>query len=176
MPRNLDSYRQKRDFSATPEPSGDAAGADDERTARFVVQEHHARSLHWDLRLERDGALASWAVPKGIPPDPRKNHLAVRTEDHPIEYLDFHGEIPAGEYGAGTMAIWDSGTYDTHKWRDKEVMVPFHGERLQGRYVLFRTDEKNWMIHRMDPRPIRTGSRCRSGSSRCWRASGRCRR
>jgi bifunctional non-homologous end joining protein LigD len=79
MPSNLDSYRRKRDFSTTPEPSGDAAGAADERTARFVVQEHHARSLHWDLRLERDGVLASWAVPKGIPPDPRKNHLAVRT-------------------------------------------------------------------------------------------------
>jgi bifunctional non-homologous end joining protein LigD len=151
MPSNLDSYRRKRDFSATPEPSGDAAGAADERTARFVVQEHHARSLHWDLRLERDGVLASWAVPKGIPPDPRKNHLAVRTEDHPLEYLEFHGEIPAGEYGAGTMKIWDSGTYETHKWRDKEVMVTFHGERVQGRYVLFRTDEKNWMIHRMDP-------------------------
>src|SRR3954453_5862194 len=151
MPRNLDPYRRKRNFSATPEPSGDAPEAAVERTARFVVQEHHARSLHWDLRLERDGALASWAVPKGIPPDPRKNHLAVRTEDHPIGYLDFHGEIPAGENGAGTMAIWDSGTYDTHKWRAKDVMVTFHGERLQGRYVLFRTDEKNWMIHRMDP-------------------------
>jgi bifunctional non-homologous end joining protein LigD len=151
MAQNLDSYRRKRDFSATPEPSGDGAPGDDGRTARFVVQEHHARSLHWDLRLERDGVLASWAVPKGIPPDPRKNHLAVRTEDHPLEYLEFHGEIPAGQYGAGTMRIWDSGTYETHKWRDKEVMVTFHGERVRGRYVLFRTDEKNWMIHRMDP-------------------------
>jgi bifunctional non-homologous end joining protein LigD len=151
MAENLDSYRRKRDFSATPEPSGDAESAADERTLRFVVQEHHARSLHWDLRLERDGVLASWAVPKGIPPDPRKNHLAVRTEDHPIEYLEFHGDIPAGQYGAGTMRIWDSGTYETHKWRDKEVMVTFHGERVRGRYVLFRTDEKNWMIHRMDP-------------------------
>jgi bifunctional non-homologous end joining protein LigD len=75
----------------------------------------------------------------------------VRTEDHPIEYLDFHGEIPAGEYGAGTMTIWDRGTYETHKWRDKEVMVTFHGERLEGRYVLFRTGGNNWMIHRMDP-------------------------
>ena len=150
MARNLDSYRAKRDFSATPEPSGDGEAAE-ERTARFVVQEHHARSLHWDLRLERDGALASWAVPKGIPPDPRRNHLAVRTEDHPLEYLDFHGEIPAGEYGAGTMKIWDRGTYETHKWRDDEVMITFHGERLHGRYVLFRTDGKNWMIHRMDP-------------------------
>jgi bifunctional non-homologous end joining protein LigD len=150
MSGNLDSYRRKRDFSATPEPSGEGE-AGEGRTPRFVVQEHHARSLHWDLRLEHEGALASWAVPKGIPPDPRRNNLAVRTEDHPLEYLDFHGEIPKGEYGAGTMKIWDRGTYELHKWRDKEVMVTFHGERVRGRYVLFRTDEKNWMIHRMDP-------------------------
>src|SRR6185295_2996575 len=151
MARNLDSYRRKRDFSATPEPSGEGAASAAKRTSRFVVQEHHARSLHWDLRLEHDGTLASWAVPKGIPPDPRKNHLAVQTEDHPLEYLEFHGEIPAGQYGAGTMRIWDRGTYETHKWRDKEVMVTFHGERVRGKYVLFRTDGKNWMIHRMDP-------------------------
>jgi bifunctional non-homologous end joining protein LigD len=151
MARNLDSYQRKRDFSATPEPSGAAAAAAAERTSRFVVQEHHARSLHWDLRLEHDGTLASWAVPKGIPPDPRKNHLAVRTEDHPLEYLEFHGEIPAGQYGAGTMAIWDHGTYETHKWREREVMVTFHGERVRGRYVLFHTGGNNWMIHRMDP-------------------------
>jgi bifunctional non-homologous end joining protein LigD len=151
MARNLDSYRRKRDFSATAEPSGESARAHDERTSRFVVQEHHARSLHWDLRLEHDGTLASWAVPKGIPADPRKNHLAVRTEDHPLEYLEFAGDIPEGQYGAGTMRIWDRGTYETHKWRDKEVMVTLHGERVQGRYVLFRTDGNNWMIHRMDP-------------------------
>src|SRR5918994_5524026 len=101
MPSNLDSYRRKRDFSATPEPSGDAAGAADERTARFVVQEHHARALHWDLRLERDGVLASWAVPKGIPMRTKPNHLAIRTEDHPLQYLSFAGDIPAGQYGAG---------------------------------------------------------------------------
>ena len=151
MSGNLDSYRRKRDFSATPEPHGGAEPSDDGRTARFVVQEHHARALHWDLRLEHDGALASWAVPKGIPPDPRRNNLAVRTEDHPLEYLDFHGDIPQGEYGAGTMKIWDRGTYETHKWRKDEVMVTFHGERVRGKYVLFRTDGKNWMIHRMDP-------------------------
>jgi bifunctional non-homologous end joining protein LigD len=150
MSGNLDSYRRKRDFSTTPEPSGDE-GAENERTQRFVVQEHHARSLHWDLRLEHDGTLASWAVPKGIPQDPSRNNLAVRTEDHPLEYLEFHGEIPKGEYGAGTMKIWDRGTYELHKWRDDEVMVTFAGERVQGRYVLFRTDGKNWMIHRMDP-------------------------
>jgi bifunctional non-homologous end joining protein LigD len=150
MSGNLDSYRRKRDFSATPEPSGDE-GAAPERTPRFVVQEHHARSLHWDLRLEHDGTLASWAVPKGIPQDPKRNNLAVRTEDHPLEYLEFHGEIPEGEYGAGTMKIWDRGTYELHKWRDDEVMLTFAGERVQGRYVLFRTDGSNWMIHRMDP-------------------------
>jgi bifunctional non-homologous end joining protein LigD len=149
MARDLDTYRRKRDFSETPEPAG--AEALEDTGARFVVQEHHARALHWDLRLEHDGTLASWALPKGIPPDPKRNRLAVRTEDHPLEYLEFHGEIPAGEYGAGTMRIWDSGTYETHKWRDDEVMVTFHGERVRGRHVLFRTDGKNWMIHRMDP-------------------------
>jgi bifunctional non-homologous end joining protein LigD len=152
MPDNLESYRAKRDFSATTEPEGAGAAAEvRDRPPRFVVQEHHARSLHWDLRLEHDGTLASWAVPKGIPPDPRRNHLAVRTEDHPLEYLDFHGEIPAGQYGAGTMAIWDRGTFELHKFREDEVMVTFHGERVRGRYVLFRTRGKDWMIHRMDP-------------------------
>ncbi len=150
MADRLDKYRSKRDFGATPEPGGDAAAAEEEQN-RFVVHEHHARRLHWDLRLERDGVLVSWAVPKGIPPDPAKNHLAVHTEDHPLEYIDFHGDIPAGQYGAGTMKIWDRGTYETHKFRDKEVMITFHGERLHGRYVLFRTRGDDWMIHRMDP-------------------------
>ena len=149
MGDRLGPYRAKRDFDATPEPA--PAEAPDEAGQRYVVQEHHARALHWDLRLEHEGTLASWAVPKGIPPDPKRNHLAVRTEDHPLEYLEFHGDIPAGEYGAGTMKIWDRGTYELHKWREDEVMVTFHGERLEGRYVLFRTDGKNWMIHRMDP-------------------------
>ena len=95
--------------------------------------------MHWDLRLERDGVLASWAVPKGIPSDPKRNHLAVHTEDHPIEYLTFHGEIPKGEYGGGSMLLWDTGTYETEKWSDREVMITFHGERVQGKYVLFQT-------------------------------------
>src|SRR5204863_8340673 len=117
----------------------------------LVVQEHHARALHWDLRLERDGVLASWAVPKGLPVDPKRNHLAVHTEDHPLEYLSFEGDIPRGEYGAGSMHEWDTGTYDTHKWTDREVQVTLHGERVRGRYVLFQTRGKDWMIHRMDP-------------------------
>ena len=149
MADGLDAYRAKRDFEATPEPAGDPDAP--EAGQRFVVQEHSARAMHWDLRLEHDGTLASWAIPKGIPADPKRNNLAVRTEDHPLEYLDFHGEIPAGNYGAGTMRIFDRGTFELHKWRDKEVMVTFHGERVRGKYVLFQTGDKNWMIHRMDP-------------------------
>jgi bifunctional non-homologous end joining protein LigD len=147
----LKDYRAKRDFGSTPEPAG-GDGREPE-LARFVVQEHHARRLHWDLRLERDGALASWAVPNGIPEDPKENRKAVRTEDHPLQYIDFEGEIPKGEYGAGTMKVWDAGTYECHKFRDDEVIVTFHGRRLEGRYALFRAgkDPKDWMIHRMDP-------------------------
>jgi bifunctional non-homologous end joining protein LigD len=150
MNGSLRTYRAKRDFGATPEPPGDD-GRDDADRPRFVVQEHSARSLHWDLRLEHDGVLWSWAVPKGIPDDPDDNHLAVRTEDHPLEYLEFHGQIPEGEYGAGTMTIYDQGTYEPEKLRDNEVIAVFHGERMSGRYALFRTGGKNWMIHRMDP-------------------------
>ncbi len=156
-PDKLRTYRAKRDFRSTPEPSGD--GAAGEGAGRFVVQEHHATRLHWDLRLEHDGALASWAIPNGIPQDPADNRLAVHTEDHPLEYLEFQGEIPAGEYGAGTMSIWDHGTYETHKWAGDKVEVTFHGERVRGRYGLFpigrRADgsggDNDWMIHRMDP-------------------------
>jgi bifunctional non-homologous end joining protein LigD len=145
----LDEYRDRRDFATTPEPDGKAPAPAGER--RFVIQEHHATALHWDLRLEHDGVLASWALPKGIPPDPRQNRLAVRTEDHPLEYLEFSGEIPRGEYGGGLMGIWDEGTFDEEKFRDDEVIVVLHGERVTGRYVLFQTGGKNWMIHRMDP-------------------------
>jgi bifunctional non-homologous end joining protein LigD len=145
----LGSYKAKRDFGTTPEPPGE--GEERESAGRFVVQEHSARRLHWDLRLEHDGTLASWALPRGVPEHPAENRLAVRTEDHPLEYLEFHGDIPKGEYGAGTMTIWDSGTYDAEKFRDDEVIATFHGERVRGRYALFRTRENDWMIHRMDP-------------------------
>jgi bifunctional non-homologous end joining protein LigD len=157
---SLDRYHAKRDFTATPEPAGGPdttiadAGPDEtaqQEDARFVVQEHHARALHWDFRLERDGVLVSWALPKGVPPDPDVNHLAVPTEDHPLAYIDFEGEIPRGNYGAGEVHLWDRGTYDTIKWSDREVMVTLHGERVRGRHVLFRTGERQWMIHRMDP-------------------------
>ncbi|HXC77691.1 MAG TPA: non-homologous end-joining DNA ligase [Candidatus Acidoferrum sp.] len=150
MPKKLAEYEAKRDFTKTSEP-GAKVSPKDAKAPRFVVQEHHARSLHWDFRLERDGVLVSWAVPKGVPADPKKNHLAVHVEDHPIGYISFAGAIPAGEYGGGQVSIWDEGIYETEKWSDREVMVVLHGKRVQGRYVLFRTNGKNWMIHRMDP-------------------------
>jgi bifunctional non-homologous end joining protein LigD len=148
--KKLAEYEAKRDFKKTPEP-GAKVPRKETKAPRFVVQEHHARRLHWDFRLEHDGVLVSWAVPKGVPADPKKNHLAVHVEDHPLDYIDFAGTIPAGNYGAGTVSIWDEGTYDIEKWSDREVMVILHGKRLQGRYVLFRTNGENWMIHRMDP-------------------------
>ena len=150
----LGDYRSKRDAARTPEPVPRAPKPPRRQTGdRFVIQQHHARRLHWDFRLERDGVLVSWAIPRGIPLDPDRNHLAVHTEDHPLEYADFSGEIPAGEYGAGTVRIFDRGTYTTEKWRDDEVMVVLRGERVSGRYVLFRTRGDDWMIHRMDPPP-----------------------
>jgi bifunctional non-homologous end joining protein LigD len=149
MAEKLSEYKKKRDFRKTAEPAGGRRSR--KQQDRFVVQEHHARSLHWDLRLEREGVLVSWAVPKGIPTDPKRNHLAVHVEDHPLDYIDFAGEIPAGQYGGGEVKIWDSGTYECEKWRDDEVIVTFRGERIQGKYALFQTKDKNWMIHRMDP-------------------------
>ena len=150
MAKKLAEYEAKRDFKRTPEP-GAKVPKKETKAPRFVVQEHHARRLHWDFRLERDGVLVSWAVPKGVPEDPKKNHLAVHVEDHPLDYINFAGDIPQGNYGAGHVSIWDEGRYDTEKWSDREVMVVLHGKRVQGKYVLFKTDGQNWMIHRMDP-------------------------
>jgi bifunctional non-homologous end joining protein LigD len=143
----LQAYRDKRDASRTPEPvpaeTAAVPGGDS-----FVIQEHHARRLHWDFRLERDGVLVSWALPRGVPDDPATNHLAVHTEDHPLEYGRFAGQIPRGEYGAGAVTIWDHGTYETHKWAPGEVKVTLHGERVRGNFALFQTKGSQWMIHR----------------------------
>ena len=147
----LAEYRRKRDFEATPEPAPRRRRRK-QGQPRFVVQQHDARRLHWDLRLERDGVAPSWAVPNGIPMDPEQNRKAIQTEDHPLQYLDFEGEIPAGEYGAGTVQIWDRGTYECHKWEEGKIVVTFNGDRLKGRYAIFRTGEgKDWLIHRVDP-------------------------
>ncbi len=143
-------YRDKRDAARTPEPvppPGAPPGAE-APGGTFVIQEHHARRLHWDFRLERDGVLVSWALPKGVPDDPAVNHLAVHTEDHPLQYGRFEGEIPRGEYGAGAVTIWDHGRYETLKWAPSEVKVVLHGQRVTGGYVLFQTKGNQWMIHR----------------------------
>ena len=149
-PEQLEEYRAKRDSAKTPEPSGAAPAAAGDGN-RFVVHEHHARRLHWDLRLEHNGVLLSFALPRGVPRDPNENRLAVHTEDHPIEYLDFHGTIPKGEYGAGEMTIWDRGTYEAEKIEQNKIVARFEGERVRGRYALFQTRGDDWMIHRMDP-------------------------
>jgi bifunctional non-homologous end joining protein LigD len=155
MAERLTEYRAKRSPDATPEPMGTEERDSTAGQRRFVVQEHHATRLHWDLRLERDGVAVSFAVPNGLPEAPKDNRLAVHTEDHPLEYLEFEGDIPKGEYGAGSMRIWDRGTYEELKWEPRKIEVRFHGERLQGRYALFPLDKgenpKDWMIHRMDP-------------------------
>lgn len=162
-PDRLHTYRSMRDARRTPEPVPGAApaGAAGIGGAAFVIQEHHARALHFDLRLEHDGVLASWALPKGVPTDPTHNHLAVHTEDHPMEYLEFEGTIPAGEYGAGSMSIWDSGSYVLEKWRDDEVIVTLHGRPDGGlagavrEFALIRTgggESRNWLIHLMKPK------------------------
>lgn len=155
----LRAYLSKRVAGRTPEPVPDAPHGDapPEGLPRFVVQEHHASRLHWDLRLEHDGVLVSWAVPRGVPPTTAKNSLAVMTEDHPMSYLDFAGEIPRGEYGAGIMTVWDTGTYELEKWREDEVIATLAGQDDgplgRVRLALIRTEghgeKSQWLLHRM---------------------------
>jgi bifunctional non-homologous end joining protein LigD len=157
----LAKYRSMRDASKTPEPVPEAAprpaGRDGGSGNSFVIQEHHASRLHWDFRLEHDGVLVSWALPRGVPTDPKQNHLAVQTEDHPLEYGTFEGTIPKDEYGGGVVTIWDAGTYELEKWREgKEVIATLHGEKHgTHKYALIHTggrdgrDENNWLIHLM---------------------------
>ena len=153
-PEPLAEYARKRDFAHTPEPAGSLAPPPDD-APRFVVQEHSATRLHWDLRLERDGVLVSFALPNALPVAPRENHLAVHTEDHPLEYLTFHGDIPKGNYGAGTMSVWDTGTYEVLKWDERKIEVHLRGSRVDAAYALFplgakgEAPGKDWMIHLM---------------------------
>jgi DNA ligase D-like protein (predicted 3'-phosphoesterase) len=149
----LEEYAEKRNFTITDEPepikTEEAQNKGKQKTDIFVVQEHHSRRLHYDFRLERDGVLKSWAVPKGIPETSDDKRLAVQVEDHPLEYAKFEGEIPKGEYGAGQVIIWDKGTYDTKVWTEKMVEVILNGQKLKGRYVLVplkRAGEKNWLM------------------------------
>ena len=115
---------------------------------RFVIQEHYARSHHFDLRLERDGVLVSWAVPKGMPTDTKNNRLAMRVDDHDMSHLDIVDETPVeGAPGAVAKSIWDRGTYEAEQFDDEMVIVALHGERLDGRYAVFRTGGTNWLVH-----------------------------
>ena len=142
----LKTYQEKRNFSKTREPKGPRTMTEGNS---FVIQEHHAHRLHYDFRLERDGVLKSWAVPKGIPEIPGEKHLAVAVEDHPLEYGHFEGTIAKGEYGAGTVTIWDKGTYDTKHWAGDKIEVTLHGTRLTGLYVLVpfkRAGKNEWLI------------------------------
>jgi DNA ligase D-like protein (predicted 3'-phosphoesterase) len=156
---SLDAYQNKRDLRSTPEPSGDADG--NER--RFVIQKHDASTLHYDVRLAIEGALVSWAVPKGPSTDPSEKRLAQRTEDHPLSYADFEGVIPEGQYGAGTVLVWDRGPYrnlraekDGASMRASldggKVEVWLDGEKLQGGYALIRIDDADdrWLLIKMD--------------------------
>lgn len=181
----LTKYRSMREAAKTPEPVPEGVNKrDDDLLPTFVVQEHHASSLHYDFRLEHDGVLVSWAVPKGPPKTAGKNHLAVQTEDHPLEYGTFEGSIPKGEYGAGEVRIWDHGTYEKEKWREgKEVICVVHGQPDGGlaeggssvrKYALIHTGgsssqnggaksgEKNWLMHLMKDQPVKT----KKGASR----------
>ena len=177
-PDALDPYRGKRRADRTPEPVPDAVRISGEQV--FVVHEHHARRLHWDLRMSYGGVLTSFAVPKGLPTDPARQHLAVQTEDHPLDYLTFSGTIPAGEYGAGEMSVWDTGTFEVHKWwLGREIIVTLHGGEsgplaasAPAKYALICTDadERQWLVHAMK----RSGTKqARSATSPASTASAR---
>lgn len=196
--RPLATYQRRRDFARTPEPSGgDPVAAPPEGARRFVVQRHRATRLHYDLRFEIDGVLVSWAVPKGPTLDPDVRRLAVHVEDHPMEYLDFEGVIPAGEYGGGDVIVWDTGTWEPSKAEDPaaqvrggELHAVMHGSRLRGHVVLVRTgaagDKEQWLLmHKHDehavpgwdaqdhPRSVlsgRTNEEVRADPDRLWRS------
>jgi DNA ligase D-like protein (predicted 3'-phosphoesterase) len=160
----LKSYRGKRDFRRTGEPQGGERPPSDQPI--FVIQKHDASTLHYDFRLEVEGVLKSWAVPKGPSTDPRVRRLAIPTEDHPLEYADFEGTIPQGEYGAGTVLVWDTGPYRNlraekedgrlsmpQSLEDGQVEVWLDGTKLQGGYVLIRTgkgDDARWLLIKMN--------------------------
>jgi bifunctional non-homologous end joining protein LigD len=155
MPGKLDTYRAKRNFGLTPEPRGRVIAPQEE--LRFVIQKHHARKLHYDFRLEFDGTLKSWAVPKGPSLDPKDKRLAVHVEDHPLSYIDFEGDIPEAQYGAGHVEVWDIGTWEpdndpSEAYRQGKIKFRLHGEKLQGGWTLVRTrlqassDKEQWLL------------------------------
>lgn len=156
----LEKYKEKRDFAKTPEPDVVLAK---EGQSRFVVQEHDARNLHWDFRLEmtenpdsKSVVLKSWAVPKGMPKKNGDKRLAVGVEDHPVDYINFEGSIPEGSYGAGTVKIWDKGTYELIKRDGKVIEFILNGKKAKGRYTLIKTKgyggRNTWLIIKNAPK------------------------
>lgn len=155
---DLGKYQEKRDFERTPEPAG---GSPKKGERIFVVQEHHASHLHYDFRLEIGGVLKSWAVPKGPSINPSEKRLAIPTEDHPVEYAEFEGEIPAEEYGGGQVYIWDKGTYEDLKtsedgrspeehYKEGKIEVELHGSKLTGNFALTKMkNKKEWLLIKM---------------------------
>ena len=140
---SIEEYQRKRNFEKTVEPKGSTGGSGG---SRFVVQRHEASHLHYDFRLEMDGVLRSWAVPKGVPVETGVRRLAVQVEDHPIDYIDFAGEIPEGEYGAGTVEIWDKGGYELDKRLPDQLEFRLRGARFSGDYALIHTRGNNWLL------------------------------
>ncbi len=150
---SLKEYEKKRNFSKTKEPSGKIKKSSPKKLI-YVIQKHHASHLHWDLRLEMSGVLVSWAVPKEPPKEKGIKRLAVMTEDHPIGYEKFHGEIPKGEYGGGKVEIWDSGFYELKIKDEKKIEFFIHGKKLKGLYVLVKTNfgskpGKSWLLFKI---------------------------
>lgn len=150
---SLQEYQKKRDFEKTKEPVGGVKETRDREDKIFVIQKHDARKLHYDLRLEIDGVLKSWAVPKEPPTTEGIKRLAVQTEDHPLEYADFEGVIEEGLYGAGTVEIWDRGTFKPEKIEDKEIVFELDGEKMKGKFVLIKLKptprfkgKNNWLF------------------------------
>jgi len=147
----LEKYRKKREFSETSEPKGKVRKRKSKKPI-FVVQEHHASHLHWDFRLEMEGVLKSWAIPKKPPKTKNVKRLAIQTEDHPISYADFEGEIPEGNYGAGTVKIWDKGTYELIEKEKDKIHVKLKGKELDGEYELVKfkkVGENKWLFFKV---------------------------
>jgi bifunctional non-homologous end joining protein LigD len=153
---SLDRYQSKREFDKTPEPKGEIQKSVPKASV-FVVQEHHATQLHWDFRLEHEGVLASWAVPKGPPANFGEKRLAVQVEDHPLEYGNFSGDIPEDQYGGGHVDIWDKGTFEIIKWDKDVVEVILAGSKMQGRYTLVKTKgygKNSWILMKQKPKEV----------------------
>ena len=150
---SLRTYKQKRRFDQTPEPKPKAEKTHRDSKRRFVVQKHSARNLHYDFRLEADGVLKSWAVPKGLSPNPKVKRLAMAVEDHPLDYANFEGVIPEGQYGGGTVMVWDRGTYEPENGerigaliKQGELKLKLKGKKLKGSWVLVRTRDRTWLL------------------------------